>query len=517
MTRAQRWAVCALALSALPAFRLSAQDAQRGKAVYEKWCAGCHGDTGAGDGVAAKNMLPPPRDFTPAKYQIRTTASGELPTDADLERVVAEGMPGTAMPEWKTKLSDGERKDVVAYIKSFSTFFEGATVTAVDFGSAPSGGADAIADGRKVFEKLECFKCHGMAGRGDGKSGPTLKDDWDFPIFAADLTQNWRFNGGATVEDIYRRLRTGLDGTPMPSFSDAIDGGVITQEQLWHVAQYVHSLSPSEEAPPIREVIRAVPVDSGAALPSGPTDSTWSRAEATFIPLVGQIIAKPRWFAPAVSGVWVQAMHNGNELALLVSWDDRSKSPDKAWDEWMARLVRSVTDADGALPAAQGPDRFWVQFPKRVTEDAERPYFLGGNSRRPVYLWRWMSTPDSSEEGTGTGLGSFTPFKDGSEIGAAASYAEGRWRVQFSRALVPVDTAASPTFQLGRAIPIAFFAADGSNGETGTRGAVSAWYAIYLDLPTPPGVYVAPVVAVLLTAGLGFVVLWRAQQQHRKS
>jgi hypothetical protein len=128
-----------------------------------------------------------------------------------------------------------------------------------------------------------------------------------------------------------------------------------------------------------------------------------------------------------------------------------------------------------------------------------------------------MSTPDSSEEGTGTGLGSFTPFAYGSEIGASASYADGRWRVQFSRALVPVDTAAAPTFQLGRAIPIAFFAADGSNGETGTRGAVSAWYAIYLDLPTPPGVYVAPVVAVLLTVGLGFVVLWRAQQQNRKS
>lgn len=518
MSRVERWIPAfVLILSAFQASRLSAQDAQRGKAVYEKWCMGCHGETGAGDGPAAKYMLPPPRDFTPAKYQIRTTASGELPTDADLERVVADGMPGTAMPEWTTKLSSAERRDVVAYIKTFSTFFEGAAPQMVEFGRAPSGGADAIAAGRQTYEKLECFKCHGMAGRGDGKSSPTLKDDWDFPLAAANLTERWTFNGGGTVEEIYRRLRTGLDGTPMPSFTDVIEGGVITDEDLWHVAQYVYSLSPEESPPAVREVIRAVPVEPGGALPAGPDDSTWSRAESYFVPLVGQIVAKPRWFAPAVSGIWAQAMHDGSQVVIRLSWGDRSRSPDRAWDEWMARLVRSVSDDDGPLSAAQGPDRIAVQFPKRVTDDVERPYFLGGNSRRPVYLWRWMSSPDSSEEGTGSGLGRFAPFPGGSEISHAAAYQEGQWRVQFTRALVPADTAASPTFVPGRAIPIAFFAADGSNGETGSRGSVSAWYAIYLDLPTPPGVYVAPVVAVMLTAGLGLVVLWRAQQQHRRS
>jgi hypothetical protein len=87
--------------------------------------------------------------------------------------------------------------------------------------------------------------------------------------------------------------------------------------------------------------------------------------------------------------------------------------------------------------------------------------------------------------------------------------------VQFTRPLAPADSAAAPVFAAGEPIPIAFFAADGSNGESETRGAVSAWYAIYLDVPTPPGVYVAPVVAVLLTAGLAFMVVWRAQKNSR--
>src|SRR6266545_1927717 len=68
------------------------QDTSAGKTVYVKWCAGCHGDNGAGDGAGARRMIPPPRDFTAGLYQIRSTASGELPTDADLLRAIDAGV-----------------------------------------------------------------------------------------------------------------------------------------------------------------------------------------------------------------------------------------------------------------------------------------------------------------------------------------------------------------------------------------------------------------------------------------
>src|SRR6266851_5349797 len=76
----------------------AAQDTTAGKRVYGTWCAGCHGDAGAGDGPAASAMLPRPRNFTGAIYKIRTTASGQLPTDADLMRAIDAGLPGSAMP-----------------------------------------------------------------------------------------------------------------------------------------------------------------------------------------------------------------------------------------------------------------------------------------------------------------------------------------------------------------------------------------------------------------------------------
>ena len=55
---------------------LNAQAAHPGKAIYDKWCSECHGLQGKGDGSAAATMLPRPRDFTQARYQIRSTPSG---------------------------------------------------------------------------------------------------------------------------------------------------------------------------------------------------------------------------------------------------------------------------------------------------------------------------------------------------------------------------------------------------------------------------------------------------------
>ncbi|HET9475321.1 MAG TPA: c-type cytochrome, partial [Steroidobacteraceae bacterium] len=283
-------AVGAVVLSIRPTVPLSAQsEAEQGKVVYEKWCAQCHGDSGEGDGPAARYMYPRPRNFVTALYQVRSTASGLLPTDADIMNAIDNGLPGTTMPGWSDKLSSGDRRALLAYIKTFSSFFADSSQLpqALEFGSAPGGGAEAIRLGKQFYDSIGCHKCHGPLGRGDGQSAPTLKDDDGMPMFAADLTQGWRFNGGFTVEDIYRRLRTGIDGTPMPSFSDLLDQKFVTDQELWHVAQYVASLSRGE--PEMRDVIRAARVEGGA-LPGGPADSTWAAVDTYYFPLVAQII-----------------------------------------------------------------------------------------------------------------------------------------------------------------------------------------------------------------------------------
>jgi DMSO reductase family type II enzyme heme b subunit len=158
-----------------------------------------------------------------------------------------------------------------------------------------------------------------------------------------------------------------------------------------------------------------------------------------------------------------------------------------------------------------------VQFPVSYGEGGEKPFFLQGSTRRPVYLWRWTSSPDRVEVGNATGLGKFAPHGVATDVTHQARFDAGEWRVQITRPLASADTSRAPRFTAGAPIPIGFFVADGSNGEDDVRGAVSGWYALYLDVPTPASVYVAPAVTTLLTAGLGIIVVARARRRARSS
>jgi len=503
-------------MSALAAGGLSAQDGDNlGQVTYDRWCAGCHGVDGTGNGPGAEYMLPRPRDFTEALYQIRSTANGELPTDQDILDIINVGMPGTTMPGWEELLSNDEKDALVQYLKSFSRFFTPDELPEpLDFGSPTRVNDDVLAEGQAQYQAVQCWNCHGEAGRGDGDSSPTLEDDGEFPIRAADLTENWTFNGGGDVEDIYRRLLTGLDGTPMPSFADVISAGEMTNDQLWAIAHYVRSLSP-EDPPGITEVVRGVLFED-APIPSSVNDETWDGVERAYLPLVGQIIVSPRWFDPRVDGVWVQAAHDGETVAVRVSWSDPNNSPDPLWADFKSQVISAMQPKEGD-PQDEGPtpDQLVVQFPMEMPDGMEMPFFLSGDNRRPVYLWQWQSDSDGGLEGEARGVGTEVFLSEGQNLTVDASHADGQWQVMFTRPLV-TEYDADLDFVTGEAIPMALFAWDGDNGESGTRGAVSSWYFLFLENPTPTTVYVAPALAMVLTAALGFLVVGRAQKKERE-
>lgn len=489
-------------------------DLARGQEVYDRWCAACHGVEGDGLGPAAAWMLPRPRDFTRGLYQIRTTPGGDIPTDADIMQIIDEGMPGTTMPGWEDQLSRQDREAVLAYVKGFYPAFE--TLPApepLEFGGAPGASQERLEEGRAFYESIECWQCHGDAGRGDGPSAPELEDDWGHPIRAVDLTSNWQFNGGGTVEDIYRRLNTGLDGTPMPAFQDLVGSGFMTDDQLWNLSLYVRSLAP-EDRPQVREVIRADQVAPGE-LPATLADALWDEADSFYVPLVGQIIALPRWFDPAVEAVWVQALHDGEEIALRITWNDRSESPDPQWMEWQERVLPIMEPREGdPVEPAPRPDRLVVQFPPLIPEGMDRPYFLMGTEQEPVYQWRWTSDGEGAEPANAFGIHDIRTL-DG-QIATEAIWEAGRWQLLLRRPLEPEGAGDRLRFQSGVPIPIAFFAWDGDHGEDGTRGAISSWYFIYLLEDPPASVYVGPLLAFFLTGGLGLVVVARAQRRERE-
>jgi cbb3-type cytochrome c oxidase subunit III len=217
--------------------RVSIEAQPRGKAVYDAHCVECHGAEGKGDGPSASYLVPRPRDFTSGKYKIRTTESGTVPTDDDLITSVRQGLYGTAMPAWDRILPDTDITDVVQYVKSLSPRFATAPA-AVTIGGGVASSPASVGRGQQVYEKLQCGKCHGSDGRGTGAVATMFEDDWRQPLRAADLTEPWTFHGGATSRDVYLRFRTGMTGTPMPSFADAA-----SDNDMWDLANFVVSLA----------------------------------------------------------------------------------------------------------------------------------------------------------------------------------------------------------------------------------------------------------------------------------
>jgi hypothetical protein len=84
--------------------------------VYQNRCAACHGETGRGDGFAARSLKPPPRDFADRAWR-------ERKTDADLHDIIREGGAAhglsAGMPA-HPDLSEAEIEALVGCVLGFS-------------------------------------------------------------------------------------------------------------------------------------------------------------------------------------------------------------------------------------------------------------------------------------------------------------------------------------------------------------------------------------------------------------
>ena len=121
----------------------SAGAIEEGGKVYRDLCANCHGPDG--DQIAGIDL---------GRGQFRRALS-----DAELNGIIRNGIPGTAMPA--TSFSEEQAARIVAYVRSLS---------AARTGTASAGDT---ARGREVFDRSACATCHEVNGRGS-RVGPDL-------------------------------------------------------------------------------------------------------------------------------------------------------------------------------------------------------------------------------------------------------------------------------------------------------------------------------------------------------
>ncbi len=478
---------------------------ENGEAVYAKRCVWCHGEEGDGLGPVGERLNPPPRDFTSGSYKIRTTGFDDIvPNDDDIFRMIRDGMPGTAMPGWGDMLSDQDMWDLVAYLKVFAGLEEEKPEAQVDYGTTVATSPESIAKGKELFHDGDrCSECHGPEGKGDAIK--RLKGDNGERTWPRNLTKPWTFIAGNDPKEIYTRISTGIAGTQMPSFADPSSKKKLSIEERWHVANYVNSLAKTEKVVRPENTVIKVSKATGE-LPTKVDDPRWEAPLATTFFLVPQIIAEERLFTPSNDTITVRGLYNETHIALLLEWDDRTKST--PGDERAEKIAEP--------PIAQ--DAVAVQIPVVIPEGLERPYFGMGDAANPVNIWHWMSgttdKPESVSLLNSKGSADIQRREAASAgVIATSEYKQGTWRVVLSRPLTTEDQANDPQLVEGRFTPIAFAAWDGSNAEKGSQHTMTSWYWMLLEPPTGNMPWFIAIV-VFLIVGAG--ELWWARSSGSK-
>ena len=131
----------------------------------------------------------------------------------------------------------------------------------------------SIAKGKELFsqESAACSKCHGVQADGKGGQLPDY-DDWTkewttkiglqptdtdalIPLMARGGMKpqtlkprnivEGHLRGGRNPIDIYRRIRYGIAGSPMPaaSIAQSSDEPGLQEDDLWHLVNYVLSIA----------------------------------------------------------------------------------------------------------------------------------------------------------------------------------------------------------------------------------------------------------------------------------
>lgn len=497
--------------------------------LYAQHCAACHGTKGDATGLAAKFVFPKPRDFRSGKFRLVSTSNG-IPTPDDIVAVVRRGMPGSSMPPWVhlgdeaikmltehvlTLRRDGAREILkAAAAESDDEMSEeelqgivtrlttpGEVVAVPDLGKPTS---QAVAHGKELYATKGCLQCHGATGKGDGQQ--QMVDAEGLPTRPRDFTRGI-FKGSPDAVSVWRRIASGMPGTPMPSSQS------LTPGEIGDLTHFVLSLSNETTRNAAVLSRQHIVVREVASLPTAADSSLWQQAPSIAVRTV------PLWWRDdAEPDLSMQAMHDGKSISLRLSWADSHADQDAARSEDFedavaVELFRGASEPFFGMGAAGAPIDMWFWdadrqskldiedinpnlvvdvYPLNEAVVATAEYDRPGTrtaAQRPVTLPAVATgneivpgkdTPAASSlETAGPGSATFRPVKS-QLVQAHGQWADGRWTVTMTRALdVPASSGLS--LQPGMKLSVAFAIWDGGAKDRDGKKMVSIWQDLELE------------------------------------
>ncbi len=252
----------------------------------------------------------------------------------------------------------------------------------------------------------------------------------------------------------------------------------------WLGASWVFPSDP----PPAGEEQESVAVRvylTEGALPSGdPHSAVWDSAAPSEFKLAPQVHWPDRIQEVTVKSVKVRGLHNGQDVAILVEYQDPTEdAADAAALEFMV--------GDKKAHFAHGQELLQVE---------------GG----PVNIWYWKKANGKGTDMSAKGFKTLRP-QDQQDVSATGAWQDGTWKVVFSR---PLETGDEQDVQInpGEWISVAFAfwdgqIVDGAIKEKGSQKAVSSWWYIRAEPQPDNSIYGYVVLGIAMAAGFEFFLI----------
>jgi len=222
-----------------------------------------------------------------------------------------------------------------------------------------------------------------------------------------------------------------------------------------------------------------------------PNAAAWNTTPPATFPMSPQVHWPDRIQEVTVQDVIVRALHDGNQIAFLLEYDDPTEDADDA-----AALEFMVGDQKAHF--AHGQPMMLVQ---------------GG----PVNIWFWKNKDGKAVDMTAKGFGTLKP-QEHQDVSAKGAYSNGKWRIVFTRPLTTDHPDEDVQVTPGDFINVAFAVWDGRKDATGqliekgSQKAVSSWWYFRAEPPPDYSAYLYAGVAVVLALGFQFVLIRKLKE-----
>ena len=263
-------------------------------------------------------------------------------------------------------MSEDETWGVVEYIKKFSKRFEREKPRkAITVGSVPPSTPESVENGKKVYQEMRCARCHGTDLQGDGPIAHELYDIWDHRVFVYELTDPNTYKFGFNKKDLFLILTTGIDGTPMKSYS------YLTDEERWNLASYIESKIRKEKFQPAQYEIDLTTHRIDQEINMDPGNPLWDNIPVQNIHMIPLNARRD-----PVDQVQFQSVVNDEGIAFRLEWED--SQPDRT-----SSRHQDFKDAI-AMQFALG---------EVLLHDHghNEPFFGMGNRGKVVNIWQWRA------------------------------------------------------------------------------------------------------------------------------